>query len=108
MITESQRHASSYSFGKLTLVSDRALLDAILLDNFTIVKHIKFLRGIFACKEHYCFLASWVICKKICDIVYIISYDYPAVGVRRVLFHFTDAHRHGVQSYCKTRSRHGM
>ena len=46
------------SLGKFSLVDHRALIDAVLLDDFAVMEHIELLRGVFACEQHDRFLAA--------------------------------------------------
>mmetsp|Transcript_10972 Transcript_10972/g.12282 ORF Transcript_10972/g.12282 Transcript_10972/m.12282 type:complete len:85 (-) Transcript_10972:88-342(-) len=57
------------SLGDLALVHNRALVDAVLLDDLAIMEHVKLLGGILASKQHDRLLAAWVVRHEVGHVV---------------------------------------
>merc|ERR1719492_242815 len=79
----------SFSLGKLPLAHNSPLVDAILLDDLTVVEHVKLLCRILAREEHDCLLAARMVSHKVGHVVDLLANDNPAVRLRCMLGHLS-------------------
>merc|ERR550532_1432965 len=87
------------SLGKLTLVQDRALVKAVLLDDFAVMQHVKLLGGLLPCKKHDGLLAAGVVPHEVSHIIHIVTHDDPTILLGGVLGNLVCCDRHGEKEF---------
>merc|ERR1711923_12376 len=61
-----------WSLRQLTHLLDRALVEAILLDDLPVVQHVELLCGVLAGKEHDGLLATRMLCEEVRHVVHLV------------------------------------
>merc|ERR1719356_1275292 len=79
----------------LAHVLHSAGVDAIFFDDTAFMQHVELLGGLLPGEQHDRFLATRVVLQKVGHIVYVLSDDDPAIGVRAVFGDFFFGDRHG-------------